>query len=596
MSKLRELADALDERTGYRALLGHALDEPIPGGARFAYVFGSVLTVLFGAQALTGIVLMTGYAPSAQSAWASVHQLTFVTNGGWLVRGIHHFGAQAMVIGLVLHVAQTALYGAYKKPRELNWWFGLALLGVVLGFALTGYLLPWDQKGYWATRVATNIAGTVPIVGPATQRFLQGGSDYSSFTLTRFHALHVVVLPAALAGLLGLHLALFRKHGVTTKAGADTKRSDTFFPRQVLLDTLAALAAVSVVVVLTVLKHGAPLDAPADPSSDYPARPEWYFLPLFELLKYFHGPLEPVGTIGIPLAVGAYLFALPLIDRSPSRALRDRWKALLPLVFIGVAGPALIGVALRKDESDKPFQAARATADTQARFANELARKGVPPEGPLAMLQRHPDVRGPQLFAKHCAACHVLGTMGTAKDSVAPKLDGWGTEAWVLGLLAEPDHESRFGRTSFAGTMPSITRCAKDAADCKPMSPADADAVAAFLASEGDEPGVPIPADAKRVRKELVDQGRKLVSVRCTSCHLLEGKGDDVGDEMAPELSRWASVAWITAQIDNPASPKTYRKNALAADRKGHMPAFASELSKEDIALLATWLHAQTRR
>ncbi|MBX3225167.1 MAG: cytochrome bc complex cytochrome b subunit, partial [Labilithrix sp.] len=291
---IRRAIEFLDERTGIKRLGAHLLDEPIKGGARWAYVFGSALLGSFMVQAVTGVALMTSYAPSDKTAWASVHFIQFQQAGGWLVRGLHHFGAQAMVILLGAHLAQVALFGAYKKPREVTWWLGLGLLAITLGFALTGYLLPWDQKGYWATRVATNIAGTVPVVGDATQRLLQGGPEYGSLTLTRFYTLHVVVLPALLVALVAAHVALFRRHGVTPPAKADLSRVDAFFPKQLFKDVVAVLAVVGIVFVLAIREHGAPLDAPADPSSDYPARPEWYFLALFQLLKYFHGPLEIV--------------------------------------------------------------------------------------------------------------------------------------------------------------------------------------------------------------------------------------------------------------------------------------------------------------
>ena len=166
-SRLQRLDKWLDERVGHRAVLEHMLNEPIVGGARWAYVFGSALTITFTVQALTGVLLMTTYAPSAQTAWASVHYISFKLAGGWLVRGLHHFGSQAMIVLLGLHLFQVAIFGAYKKPREMNWWLGLGLMGITLAFGLTGYLLPWDQKGYWATQVATNIAGTTPGVVPA---------------------------------------------------------------------------------------------------------------------------------------------------------------------------------------------------------------------------------------------------------------------------------------------------------------------------------------------------------------------------------------------------------------------------------------------
>ena len=596
MSLLSRLGDFLDDRIGHRKLLAHALEEPIQGGARWAYVFGSALLGSFLVQAVTGVALMTSYAPSDKTAWASVHYITFTQSGGWLLRGLHHFGAQAMVIVLAMHLLQVALFGAYKKPREVNWWLGLGLLALTLGFALTGYLLPWDQKGYWATRVATNIAGTVPVVGDATQKMMQGGAEYGSLTLTRFYALHVAVLPALLVMLVVGHVALFRKHGVTPPARADLKRVEMFFPKQLLKDVVAVLAVVAVVFVMALREHGAPLDAPADPSSDYPARPEWYFLALFQLLKYFHGPLEIVGTVVLPAVLGAYLFALPLLDRKPGTALRPRIGPLVPLALIAAGAVGLTLQAQHQDANDAGFQKQRVKADERASIANRIAVQGVPPEGPLAMMKRHPDLRGPELFDKHCASCHMLGTHGTDKDRTAPVLDGWGTEKWVLDMLHEPDGDTRFGRSIYKGEMPSVDMPAPGAPPTwKPMSADDKNAVAAFLASQGDVPGELPPAGALRRDAAKVALGKSIVGTRCTTCHMFGGMGDDSDQGLAPELSGWGSVAWIRAQLANPATKATYREHALDPDRKGHMPRFDAEMSPEDLGLLAGWLRGATR-
>ncbi|MBL8605686.1 MAG: cytochrome b N-terminal domain-containing protein [Myxococcales bacterium] len=590
-SKLAKVGDWLDERTGFRALLGHALDEPVRGGARYAYVFGSVLTVGFAMQVATGLGLMTGYSPSTQTAWSSVHWLSTQMAGGWLVRGLHHFGASAVVIVLGLHLLQTALFGAYKKPRELNWLLGLGLFGVTLGFALTGYLLPWDQKGYWATKVATNIAGTIPGIGPRLQALALGGSDYSSLTLTRFYALHVGVLPLTALFLFGAHIALFRKHGVTPPASADLKKRDSFFPKQLGKDVVAAAIFVAAVFYLAYRSHGAPLDAPADPASEYPARPEWYFLSLFELLKYLHGPLELLGTVGLPTIAGAYLAALPFVDKKPGAPLTARLKFLAPLAVGAVGAVGLTLSAQSKDARDKSFQEARVKADAEAARAHALAARGIGPEGPLAMMKNDPEARGAALFGKHCASCHVLAGLGSPKDASAPALDGWGTEAWVVGLLDDPDHEARFGKTPFKGMMPSMTRCKPGDAACKPMSPDDVKAVASFLASQAGEP----VTDAARARA-----GESIAKTRCTACHLFRGEGDDGGEGTAPELAAWGSIPWIRAQIDDPSSRATYREKALThgAEVKGGpkpMPKLGGQIAPADVDLLARWVHAKAR-
>jgi len=592
---LTRLDDWLDERIGHREILKHALDEPVIGGARWAYVFGSALTAVFLIQVVTGLLLMTVYAPSATTAWASVHYITYRLAAGWIIRGLHHFGSQAMVVLLGAHLFQVAVFGAYKKPREMNWFLGLALMALTLGFSLTGYLLPWDQKGYWATRVATNIAGTSPVIGGWLQQLMQGGPEYGNLTLTRFYAMHVGLLPLTLFALLAAHVALFRKHGVTPSHRADLTKVDRFFPRQLGMDLAAAMAVLAVTFLLALREHGAPLDAPADPASDYPARPEWYFLPLFQMLKYFHGPMEMVGTMGVPAIAGGYLVLLPLLDKAKTTALRGRAKYLAPL-FAGFAGiVVLLALAMSDDAHDASFQKGRKVADSRAATANALAMRGVPAEGPLSMLARDPELRGHLLFEKNCAVCHVLGDLGDRKKSGAPVLDGWGTEAWVASMMDDPDADDRFAHTPFKGSMPSMLHPPADRkpddAPFKPMVDADVKAIAVFLASQNDDEGTPAHPAPVRDPAQL-KQGESIVTSRCTTCHLWKGDGDDSGQGDAPELSQWGTAAWARAQIANPATKTTYRDEALDPKLKRHMPRFDGDLAADDIDLLARWVHA----
>src|SRR5881628_1347378 len=175
---MKALLDWLDQRTAYRSFVHTALYENVPGGARWRYVWGSTLMFALGVQFITGIFLWMAYSPSSQTAWESVYYIQNQMAGGALLRGIHHFTAQAMIILLALHMLQIIIDGAYRAPREVNFWIGLILLNIVLGLSLTGYLLPWDQKGYWATKVATNIMKIVPVIGPGLQRLVIGGPDY----------------------------------------------------------------------------------------------------------------------------------------------------------------------------------------------------------------------------------------------------------------------------------------------------------------------------------------------------------------------------------------------------------------------------------
>jgi ubiquinol-cytochrome c reductase cytochrome b subunit len=593
MTTRERLSSWLDERTGHKKALRAWQDRPVAGGARWAYALGAALGLTLVVEVATGALLSTAYAPSVESAWASVHYITYSMSGGWVVRGLHHYGSDAVIILVGLHLFQVAAYGAYKRPREVTWWLGLALLGVTLGLSLTGYLLPWDQKGYWARHIETNIAGSAPLVGPWVQSLIQGGPEYGSLTLARFHALHVVILPFALLGLLALHVTLARKHGNTPSPSADVvaSKAQPFYPDQVAKNLLLALGVLAVVLWLAVRHHGAPLDAPADPTSDYPARPEWYLVWVFRLMRSVGGEVESVGALLLPLVVGGYLVLLPLVDKKPSTALRSR---LLPLAPMGLLVVAVLGLTyggIRADDDDAEYQRAHKNAEARAELAVALARAGVPPTGPLAMLRADPELHGEELFAKNCAACHVLGELGDRKKASAPTLDGWGTTAWILQMIHAPDDDTRFGRTPYKGQMPSMDVPPKDQKPgdppFKPMSADEMRAVATFLASQGE--------GAAAHGAEL-EAGEKIVTSRCTTCHLWKGEGDDGDQGLAPELAGYGSIAWVRAQIGNPATKATYRPNAVDdAKSKGHMPHFAGELADADIDLLARWTRARAR-
>ena len=360
---LAQLADWFDDRTGYRAFVHEALYERVPGGARWRYVWGSTLVFAFMTQVITGLVLWASYSASAQTAWESVFYIQYEMTGGWLLRGIHHVMAQAMVVLLALHLMQVVIDGAYRAPREVNFWLGLILMMLVLGMALTGYLLPWDQKGYWATRVATNLAGLVPLVGPSLQQLVVGGPDYGHHTLTRFFALHAGFLPATLVLFLVLHLTLFRKHGLHAKQPV-TKPDGLFWPDQVLKDAVAMLAVMAVVlgvILLPALRamlageplvtghFGAELGAPADPSQPYAAaRPEWYFLFLFQFLKVFEGwgaTGEFLGAIIVPGLTLGVMFLMPILGRWN---LGHRFNVVFTLAVLCGAG-LLTAMALHED-------------------------------------------------------------------------------------------------------------------------------------------------------------------------------------------------------------------------------------------------------
>ena len=208
------LSDWLDQRLGWRAVWSALFLRKMPK-TNWLYTLGSATLFVAINQIVTGILLTIYYVPSPDQAYDSVQYITTQVTAGWLIRGLHHWGASAMVVLTVLHMLRVIVLGSYKYPREVTWFSGIALLLIVIGFGFTGYLLPWDQKAYWATTVGTRIAEVTPLVGNWILRIMRGGSELSAVTLARFFGAHVWFLPAALLLLLGLHLFLIVRIGIS---------------------------------------------------------------------------------------------------------------------------------------------------------------------------------------------------------------------------------------------------------------------------------------------------------------------------------------------------------------------------------------------
>jgi quinol-cytochrome oxidoreductase complex cytochrome b subunit len=203
----------LDERLGLRTIYGVVLDRKVPK-VNWWFTFGSASLFLFMMQGVTGIFLSVYYVPSPEHAYDSIQYIMNEVAFGWLIRGIHHWGATLMVVLVFIHMLRTFIFAAYKYPREMTWLTGTVLLIATLGMGFTGYLLPWNQRAFWATTVGTELAGTVPFIGDFILRVLRGGSELSGVTLARFFAAHIWVFPAILAAIIGTHLYLVIKHGI----------------------------------------------------------------------------------------------------------------------------------------------------------------------------------------------------------------------------------------------------------------------------------------------------------------------------------------------------------------------------------------------
>ncbi len=590
----------LDQRTGYKRVAHQALYENVPGGARWRYVWGSTLTFCIAVQFITGVALWMGYSPSAQTAWESVNYIQSEMFGGWFLRGLHHYTAQAMTVLLVLHLMQVVIDGAYKAPREVNFWFGLILLQLVLALSLTGYLLPWDQKGFWATKVATNILGIVPVAGRDLQKIIIGGTDYGHHTLTRFFALHAGILPGLLVALVVGHIYLFRRHGLT--AAEPRRRPDAaFWPDQVLKDAVACLAVLAAAMFLMVRHRmfhtpgplGAELGAPADPSEPYSAaRPEWYFLFLFQFLKFFPAETEIWGALIIPGLVMGIIFLMPFIGK---------WKLghnfNVGLLCCLIAGAGLLTYwAMLDDKANPAYQMAVKDADRMAERVKELAASptGIPASGAVTLLRNDPLTQGPKLFAKHCASCHRYdggdGTGRAVRDrQAASDLKGFGSRAWLTGLLdpARVSSTNYFGGTKFAdGKMAKFVK--KDVANYTPEQKEQLKKVIVAVSAEAVLAAQ--AADDKHDAPEI-EEGRRLLkdSMKCTDCHQFRVKDEDAS---APDLTGYGSREWLTRFLNNPGHADFY------GDRNDRMPAFGEKqiLNPQEIGLMADWLRGDWYR
>ena len=581
---IKGLMDWIDDRSGIRGLVKEALYEKVPGGARWRYVWGSCLTFVFFTQVVTGTLLWMFYAPSAQTAWESVYFLQYHVAGGWFLRGVHHYMAQAMIVLLVLHLMQVVIDGAYKAPRELNFWFGILMMGVTLALSLTGYLLPWDQKGYWATAVATNLMAEVPLIGPALQKIVVGGSEYGHHTLTRFFALHAGVLPASLVALVVAHIYLFRKHGIHVKEPRP-KRDSYFWPDQVLKDAIACLAVLLAVVALTIYFRGAPLGPPADPSNEFPARPEWYFLFLFQLLKYVPAFW---GAVIIPAFLGLWMFLTPFIGNSKSGH-----QFNVGFWWVLIAGSAaLTGMAISEDQANLKHGAAIEEANWQADRVIEIAdSEGIPPAGAVTLLRKDPQNQGRRLFAAHCASCHRYnGHDGRGfpvdEPQSAADLAGFASVEWITELL-DYDHyvsEKYFGGTKFKDGTMARKVLAKYTKEEKKLLPE----IAKLLAD-----GAELPYEEKLdedTREELLalyyNDDLKFEDGRaCIECHDIDS--EDEGS--APDLTGYGSREWLIAFIENPEDKRFYGK------KNDRMPCYGRDgkLKDEEIAILVDWIRSQ---
>lgn len=470
------------------------LDEPLPPGTGWFFTLGSVLLALIGVQLATGAFLTLYYAATPDHAYDSI-RFIISTTPGRLVRGLHHYGASFIVVAVVLHMVRVVVFGAYKPPREATWLSGLLLLGLILAFSLTGYLLPWDQRAYWATVVTINIARLTPFAGELVGGLLRGGASIGALTLTRWYSLHVIFLPLALLSFVVLHLFLMRRQGISGPIRPRAGDAVPFYPWQAARDT--AVVSVVLVALTAFAWHGAPpLEAPADPSdSTFIPRPEWYFLGLFQLLKYFPGKWEVVGAMIVPGAIALLLALLPWLDRGPSRDPRRR-----PLVMIFFAA-GLFGVVLLTSLGwkDRPVAHASAAAWTLREIGGRHFTQ-----------------------AAGCVRCH-------AAEGLADPLEGIGASRspeWLAGHVTDPEM-----------VAPGLRE------PPKPMSEREVSAIVAYVRKLSRQPYPGFDA-----RTETVG---RIFARYCVGCHTIDGEGGTEGPNLS-HIGAKHDEAYFRRLIDDP--------------------------------------------
>ena len=427
----------LDERIDLAGIRRTLLDREVPDRLTWWHTLGSATLTVFVFQVVTGVVLATFYSAAPDHAYESILYLQREVTAGGLLRAMHRWGASAMVVLVLAHMIRVFSMGAYKYPREVNWILGVFLFFLVMGFGFTGYLLPWDQKAYWATQVGTSIAGTTPLIGGLLTKLLKGGSQLGVATLSRFYAFHVLWLPLLFGLVILAHVALVIRQGIAprTKAleeGAPRRTSDAaypgyyreayaatkrggirFWPDIVGKDIIASVLVI-VLLLLLALAFGAPLEPPANPTDTaYVPLPEWYFLPFYQLLKLFPGSMEATIAVGVPLLLVIALLGLPFFDRGSRRNLRHRPVALASLVFLLGGSALLIGAS-----------------------AQGVQPVIVPETGkPLNSAER----AGRALFQRQCASCHVVGKeKGGDKGPELTTIGAHRSTAWLHSFVEDP--------------------------------------------------------------------------------------------------------------------------------------------------------------
>lgn len=467
---LRSIGDWLDARLNFRESLLPSLTHPIPRGAAgpkgWWYIFGSASMTLLGIQVLTGIFLALVYVPAADKAYESLLFLDYEQPFGWLMRALHYYAGSGMVVMVLVHMAQVFLHGSYKYPRELTWVAGVLLLVCTLGMFFSGQVLRWDPDAYWGLAVAGSMAGRVPVLGPLVVRLVLGGPVIGGDSLSRFFTLHVFVIPGSLLALLGLHLWLVLKRGISSPPAPgrpvdpatydaeyeeELKQGVPFLGEALLKDAFfSALMVIAVVGIAAVLGPKGPTGPPDPTLGGANPRPEWPFLWLFALLSLSPPSTETFIILVFPVLLIVALLLVPLLSNRGERAPSRRPVAVLALIVIGTAL-----ATLTYQGATAPWSPAM-TAWSGDPVPTEIVRRSTP-------LQ----LQGAVMFQnKNCRNCHALDKVGGRRG---PDLTAVGTRLTRDQLIDQVSNGTPGG-----GNMPAYG---------KQVGPAAMTALVEFLVS-----------------------------------------------------------------------------------------------------------------
>jgi ubiquinol-cytochrome c reductase cytochrome b subunit len=407
-----------------------ALNKGLPKGVGWLNTLGSTAMTLIMIQVITGTFLAMYYSPHPDASYEAMRYIDHQVPMGNLVHGLHHYGASAVVLVVFVHLLRTYFHGAYKAPREMTWIMGIIIFNVILALGFTGYLLPWDQKAYWATQVGTKIPEGIPVAGPMIQQLMRGGTEIGALTITRFYALHVLLLPAILVPLLVGHLLLVWRKGPTppgSRVGEKVPATSKFVDHQLFKDSVAMFVVFGIVFALALFK---PVELefkanPTDPS--YHPRPEWYFLFLFQFLNDFAkvpilGKLPAwVPAVVLPGIAMTFLALAPWIDRGPERKVSRR-PLMVGVMLLGLLG--VVGFTMRAYSQMKPN--ATPKHSLYAQFTGAGAYALLPDQVML----------GREAFAA-CGPCHRAydDYQGTA----GPDLTGYGFRTFLSEVEGHPE-------------------------------------------------------------------------------------------------------------------------------------------------------------